>query len=299
MATIKQKSNDDWRNKRSQEQITMGGLPLNAEWRLRQLVEGRHLFTSFFSVNELALTTSVGIRPLGQVTGSSSYHVGWTPQPYISSMELTALSQAHNKARRLALTRLQQEAEMLGARAVLGVRLAARSDIEGSPLLEINATGTAVDWHDARPPATPFLCGLSGQEFRALRQGGYRPVGLALGTCVYYQIGSQNTTAATQGGLLSSAARVNQELSDYTNGLYQARHTAVKHLEEEAWYVQAEGVIGVNMEKTLKIQEVELEIYERKVQRRDLIVQVSLLGTAIAPFADHAPPVFPVLPLGA
>jgi uncharacterized protein YbjQ (UPF0145 family) len=298
LATIKQKSNDDWRAKRSQEQLALGGLPLNAEWRLRRLTESRHLSTSFFSVNELALTASVGVRPLGQVIGSSSFHVGIRPQPYLSSMELTALSQVQNQVRRLALSRLLQEAQALGARAVLGVRLETRTGIGGNALLEISASGTAVDWHEARPPLDPILCGLSGQDFCTLRQSGYRPVGLVLGTCVYYQIGSANTTWATGNALLSGTARMNQELTDYTEGFYQARHRAVGHLEDETWYAQAEGVVGLTMEKTLETREVELEIYERKVRRRDLIVSICLLGTAIAPFADRTPPVFAVMPLG-
>ena len=90
MAIVKQQDNDEWRSKRSQEQIALGGLPLNAEWRLRQLRDGR-LFSSGFSVNELALVTSLGVRPLGQVTGTSVYHVGWLPAPSAESMELRAL----------------------------------------------------------------------------------------------------------------------------------------------------------------------------------------------------------------
>jgi uncharacterized protein YbjQ (UPF0145 family) len=298
MAIIKQKSNDDWRSKRSQEQLALGGLPLNAEFRMRRLTENKRLATSFFSVNELALTSSLGIRPLGQVIGSSSFHVGVRPQPYLTSMELTQLTQVQNQVRRLALTRMQQEAEALGARAVLGIRLQTHSKIGGDSLLEISASGTAVDWHEPRPPLNPVLCGLSGQDFCTLRQGGYRPVGLALGTCVYYQIGSANTTWATGNAILNGTARANQELTDYTEGFYQARHRAVGHLEEDAWYAKAEGVVGLTLEKTLETREVELEIYERKVQRRELIVSICLLGTAIAPFADRTPPVFAVMPLG-
>jgi hypothetical protein len=79
MAIIKGKSNDDWRNKRSQEQLMLGGLPLNAEWRLRTLRESKRLFTSSLSVNEFVLTRAERIAPLGQVTGNCSYHVGWQP----------------------------------------------------------------------------------------------------------------------------------------------------------------------------------------------------------------------------
>ena len=111
MAIFKGKPNDDWRNKRSQEQIALGGLPLNAEWRLRNLREGRKFFTCNLSAGEFALTRAERITPLGQVTGTSCYHVGWQPTPIYSSTELTVLSQAHNRAWYLALARLQTEAK--------------------------------------------------------------------------------------------------------------------------------------------------------------------------------------------
>ena len=115
--SFKSKSNDDWRNKRSQEQLVLGGLPLNAEWRLRTLRENTRLFTSNLSVNEFVLTRAERIAPLGQVTGNCAYHVGWQPAAVHTSMELTVISRAHNEAWRLALSRLQAEAQCLARTA--------------------------------------------------------------------------------------------------------------------------------------------------------------------------------------
>jgi hypothetical protein len=42
---------------------------------------------------------------------------------------------------------------------------------------------------------------------------------------------------------------------------------------------------------------VELEIYEQKIQRRDLIIHIVMLGTAVASISEHVPPIFPVMPL--
>ena len=39
------------------------------------------IFTSDLSVNELALLGQAGYEPLGQVMGSSVYHVGWQYMP--------------------------------------------------------------------------------------------------------------------------------------------------------------------------------------------------------------------------
>jgi uncharacterized protein YbjQ (UPF0145 family) len=298
MALIKQKSNDEWRAKRSQEQLAQGGLPLNAEFRLRRLTESRRLFTSFLSVNELALTASVGVQPLGQVIGSSSFHVGWQNQPYMTSTEMTVLSEAHNRVRRLALSRLQQEAKLLGARAVLGIRLDVQSDIGGHSLLEVSASGTAVTWHDTRPPSLPVLSAVTGQEFSALCRVGYRPVGLAVGASVFYQIGSRQTQQATQNGLFNGAARMNQELTDYTDAFSRTRRRAIHRLEGDAECMKAEGVVGIQVAHRLEVREVEFEYNERKIKRRDLVVYCTAIGTAISSFTDHTPPVFAVMPLG-
>lgn len=300
MAIFKQRSNDEWRRKRSEEQLAMGGLPLDAEWRLRRLRENGRLFTSNLSVNELALAGSLGIRPLGQVTGCSIYHIGWRPRPMAVTTELIALTTAHNQARRLALARLQKEAQTLGARAVLGVQMRLQAAGGFDAVLEVVASGTAVGWHDSQPPTIPFLCGLSGQEVHSLRRIGYRPLGLALGVCVYCQIGSRGTTWATGSKLLSRDAWTNQELTDYTHGARSARQLAVERLEGEATSYRAEGVIGVGIEARLEMRDVEIEIGEGETrERRDLIVHAVALGTAIAPFTEHVPAVHYALPLGA
>ena len=53
-----------------------------------------------------------GVRPLGQVMGSTVYHVGWQFQPTYQSTELVTMSHAQRQARHLALGRLQQEAKL-------------------------------------------------------------------------------------------------------------------------------------------------------------------------------------------
>lgn len=299
MALFKGKSNDDWRNKRSQEQLLRGGLPLNAEWRLRVLRDNKRLFTSNLSVNEFVMTRAEGIVPLGQVTGTCCYHVGWQQYAVPTSMELTVISRAHNEAWRLVLSRLQAEAKVLGADGVVGVKLAAKPSTWKDQMLEISAQGTAIHWKGAVPAALPFVSALSGQEFWALLNAGYRPVGVAYGTCVYQQVTSRVTRLATGNSLFNSSARINQELREYTFGFYEARRIAVEYLEQTAAQVFAQGVVGVQIEKQISRCEVEVELYEedQKKKREDLIVRFSVLGTAIAPIADFQPTIHAVMPL--
>ena len=277
----------------------VGGLPLNAEWRLRTLRENKRLFTSSLSVNEFVLTRAERIAPLGQVTGNCSYHVGWQPSAVYASMELTVVSRAHNEAWRLALSRLQAEAKTLGAHGVVGVTLTAKPSAWDDRMLEVSAVGTAICWQDAPVTSAPFVSALSGQEFWALLSAGYRPVGVAYGTCVYQQVTTNATKWITGSRLLNSAARVNLELREYTFGFDDSRRIAVRYMEEEAARLGAGGIVGVKIEKQISIREVEVELYEdeRKQKRKDLFVRFFVLGTAIAPFMEYQPVIHPVMPL--
>jgi uncharacterized protein YbjQ (UPF0145 family) len=64
----------------SLRRIESGGIPVEAEQRLRELGEGR-LFTSGLSVKEFALLGRMGPRPLAQVMGASVIRVGWQYLP--------------------------------------------------------------------------------------------------------------------------------------------------------------------------------------------------------------------------
>ena len=299
MALFKGKSNDDWRNKRSQEQLQLGGLPLNAEWRLRVLNENKRLFTSNLSVNEFVMTRAEGIVPLGQVTGNCCYHVGRQDTAVHTSMELTTISRAHNEAWRLTLARLQAEAKALGADGIVGVKIAAKPSAWTDKILEVSAQGTAIRWKGGATYGLPFVSALSGQEFWTLLNAGYRPTGVAYGTCVFQQVTTRATRLAVGNGFLNSSARVNQELRDYTFGFYEARRIAMEYLEASITQVYASGVVGVQIEKQITRHEVEVELYEDtpKQKREDLIVRFSLLGTAIVPYADYQPTVHAVMPL--
>ncbi len=273
----KRNTANDERALADQERLSRGGLPLGAELRLMELRKNGKFFTSNLSVNEFALSVSEGVLPLGQVMGSTIYHIGWQYTPMYSSVELTTLSHAHYHARLLALSRLQQEARLLGAHGIIGVRLERQSYEWGANLLEFAAYGTAVSLPNKPIPEHPFVCALSGQEFYALRRGGFFPVGFAFGTCTYYHVASYSTQWANQGGFFGLGASQNMELTDYTQAVYVARHAAMSRLGEEAGRVAAEGVVGVTIEDYIRPYEVEIN----NQTRRDLVVEFTALGTAI------------------
>ncbi len=123
------------------------GLPESAKRRLMEMRGGdgkKPLFTSDLSVNEFLLVREAGFDPLGLVMGSSIYHIGFQIPGFYQSQEMEVLTQAMYHARELAMTRMEEEADLLGADGIVGVRLEAtlsNSDINHA---EFMAVGTAI-----------------------------------------------------------------------------------------------------------------------------------------------------------
>ena len=69
------------------------------------------------------LSREAGFTPVGMVLGSSIYHVGIQVGRWGENEELDVLSQAMYHARELAMSRMEQEANVLGADGIVGVRL--------------------------------------------------------------------------------------------------------------------------------------------------------------------------------
>jgi len=261
----------------SLKNLAAGGLPTLAIRRINaELAEQNRTFTSDLSVNELAFAHKAGVEPISQVVGSSIYHVGWQYQPCYISTELSTITQAYQHARLLALSRMQQEARMLGAHGVIGVRIDKNSYSWGENLIEFLAVGTAIRVPGAPPTQTPFLSDLSGQDYWALHTNGFRPVGIAFGNCVWYQIASWATQYA-QVGFVSSWQ--NQELTEFTQAVSNTREIAMQRMERETMTFGGEGVVGV----TIFDDVIEWEVDTGNDQHRtDLLVRFEAYGTAIA-----------------
>ena len=162
--------------------LEAGGLPIQAKRRLEgETAAGHPLFTSDLRANEFLLTRQPGYTPLGQVMGSTIYHRGTDSLTLKNGLD--ALSQAHQQAARLALGRLRQEAALLHAHGVVGVRFTRKCFAWEQEILEYVAIGTAIRLGSEPSTHTPFLCNLSGQDFWTLMQAGYYPVGVVTGFC--------------------------------------------------------------------------------------------------------------------
>ena len=240
----------------------------------------------------LALRQS-GFEPIGQVMGTCVYHVGWTPvseypNPYMGAYqrdggwtELATPTAAWNEARTLALGRMREEARSLGAIAVVDVGYRRLGYDWATGAIEIVALGTAVrssrftlDENEAIP-----LTNLSGEDVWKLLESGWWPLGIVAGSTVVYVLSSYQTAQA--GRWLTGTAGQNQELEDYTNGVYEARDLALRHVRRDAAEVGASGVIGLSLEHAFREREV-----DRNGKFVDLIITIHALGTGVVA-VDH------------
>jgi uncharacterized protein YbjQ (UPF0145 family) len=230
----------------------------------------RGFFTSDLSINEFLLVKQSGFDPLGLVLGSSIYHIGYQQANWSRNQEMGVLTQAMYHARELAMTRMEEEADQLGADGVVGVRLDIGRYEWGADLAEFIAVGTAVKHREGElhraPNGRPFTSDLSGQDFSALLRAGYRPVGLVMGNCVYH-VAHQGLRAAWK-----QIGR-NQEMTTYTQALYEARELAMERMQTEASEVRANGIVGAR-------------IVERSHGWGSHVIEFFAIGTGVVPITD-------------
>ena len=247
---------------------SLEGVPDVGRARLEQNKRG--LFTSDLSVNEFLLVKDAGFDPLGLVVGSSIYHIGYQQSSWKQSQEMEVLSQAMYHARELAMTRMEEEADSLGADGVVGVRLDIGRYEWGEHMAEFIAIGTAIKHREGKlhraPNGRPFTSDLNGQDFWTLMRAGHRPVGMVMGSCVYH--------VAHRGFLQSiKQAGQNVELVNFTQALYDARELAMARMQTEAEQVEAEGIVGVQLQ-------------ERNHGWGSHVIEFFAVGTAIVPTGE-------------
>jgi uncharacterized protein YbjQ (UPF0145 family) len=221
--------------------------PQAADSRLAQTAgaDPSGVFTSDLSVSEYVLLGEAGFEPLGFVVGSSIYHVGLQVGRWSQNQELQVLTQAMYSARELAMARMKAEADHLGADGIVGVQLRMQMYAWGQSVLEFVATGTAVrhltgEGAHRAPDGRAFTSDLSAQDFFRLLAAGAVPVAFVLGTCVYHIAHQSVMQAMRQTGQ-------NQEMLQFTQGVYEARELALARMQAEATEARSSGIVGVSV----------------------------------------------------
>jgi uncharacterized protein YbjQ (UPF0145 family) len=256
------------------ESGSLAGIPESGLERIQRMKQevARGFFTSDLSVNEFLLVKEAGFEPLGLVLGSSIYHIGFQQASWNQNQEMGVLTQAMYHARELAMTRMEEEADQLGADGIVGVRLDIGRYEWGADLAEFIAVGTAVKHREGElhraPNGRPFTSDMSGQDFATLLRAGYRPAGLVMGNCVYH---------VARQGMLASLKQIgrNVEMPNFTQALYEARELAMERMQTEADETQAEGIVGAR-------------IIERSHGWGSHVIEFFAIGTAVVSTSpDH------------
>ena len=89
-------------------------------------------------------------------------------------------------------------------------------------------------------PGSIFTSDLSVNEFLLVREAGFRPLGLVLGSSIYHV------------GLQLGRWGRNQELDVLSQAMYHARELAMSRMEAEAQALSADGVVGVRLDVEMK-----------------------------------------------
>jgi uncharacterized protein YbjQ (UPF0145 family) len=252
---------------------SLAGIPESGRERIARMKEevARGFFTSDLSVNEFLLVKQSGFEPIGLVLGSSIYHIGFQQAMWNQNQEMTVLTQAMYHARDLAMTRMEEEADQLGADGIVGVRLDIGRYEWGADLAEFIAVGTAVKHRDGElhraPNGRPFTSDLNGQDFATLLRAGYRPAGLVMGNCVYH---------VARQGMLASLRQIgrNVEMPNFTQALYEARELAMERMQSEADELKAGGIVGAR-------------IVERSHGWGSHVIEFFAIGTSVVPTSSE------------
>ena len=107
-----------------------------------------------------------------------------------------------------------------------------------------------------------FTSDLSVNEFLMVREAGFEPLGMVVGSCIYHV------------GIQYGSWSKNQELNVLSQAMYHARELAMERMEREAHALMADGVVGVRLE------------VKRLAWDRD-ILEFLAIGTAIAHRSGH------------
>jgi uncharacterized protein YbjQ (UPF0145 family) len=124
--------------------------------------------------------------------------------------------------------------------------------------------------NEMRPgqPGGLFTSDLTVNEFLLVREAGFRPLGLVLGSSIYHV------------GIQVRRWSKNQELETLSKAMYDARELAMTRMEAEAHELGADGIVGVRLDIEFK------EFGEN-------IAEFIAVGTAVKADPDH-----PLAPAG-
>ena len=273
---------------------------------------------SDLSVTEFLTLSRMGFLPHGLVIGASVFEADtrssaptvdllgalFGGKPLVQQAptgEVVALSEAVRGARSLAIERMRAQAVHYQAEGVVGVRLHVEHHLwrGNHQVAKFVAIGTAIGFDREHGPTdlanapslrlasgAPFTSDLSGQDFVALLQAGYRPVTVASGTCVY----QLNTTD------MARYRGYNAEITEYTGAFFDARETAMARLQYDlfSWWPAGHpdapiGIVGMTVSEEAHRPQMIGARTNLFAGNTSPVVEFTAVGTAIAPLHPTDP----------
>jgi uncharacterized protein YbjQ (UPF0145 family) len=250
---------------------------------------------SELSVTEFLALSRIGFLPRGLVAGCCVFGAGSQYDWTVQTGEIRPLSNALRKARHLALSRMREQAANLHqADGIVGVRLEVEHDVwRGARLVaRCLAVGTAIAFdRDHAPPelrqaatlrlanGKPFNSDLKGHELVTLLAAGYRPVTVAMGSCVYGLDPRQ----------LRAYRGRDAEIVEFTQAFFDAREEAMDQLQQDLFAESGRrrghaddpvGIVGMTVTEGT---------YGGQGSSGPPIVEFSAIGTAVAALAPDDP----------
>jgi uncharacterized protein YbjQ (UPF0145 family) len=223
-------------------------IPGAAQWRLQHSAQRGSAASSFLGPSGFVLLDELGFEPVGVVMGMAVMHIGGIQVAgWNTPRELEVYSSAIATGTDLAITRLREEANALGADGVQLHTKVTRTRIDGAEL-EYQITGTAVRFRP-KPGVLhagdggPFTNVTSMLALSQMMQRGWFPTGLAYGICVYHL--PHRTMRQAMGQTLRNA-----EVPPFTEGWYTARETALGRLQAKAEMTRSQVVLSTEVSES-------------------------------------------------
>lgn len=209
-------------------------LPSFVAERLDAVKSGKAPWVATMSAAELGLARSKGIRPLAMVSGTCWFHYGYS------------WTRGHSEGWHRALSRLQKEAQAVGANAVVDVKMR-KVQLELSDSMDFTLVGTAVRIDGLPAGQHPVVATVPALEFVRLLEAGIVPVGIAVGA--QYSLHTVTAGTLAQGRLFTNKAL--PEVGNFWEGI---RRHALLELRRDAQR-QGNGVLAhTHLGQLLKIE---------------------------------------------
>jgi uncharacterized protein YbjQ (UPF0145 family) len=174
----------------------------------------------------------------------------------------------------IAIDRLREEADLLGAHGVVGVRYQSqRLPLASSaPVIEIRMVGTAIRREGSPLLSEPFTSHLSGQQFAKLIDTGWVPGAMVVGVGAIRSYGGCVVGDGTSSGASAFNQYASGEFRQRSDAIQHCRRFAVDRLETHATGY-GERVVGVDVAAQF-----------HSTMEDTMLVENVMLGTAVRRF---------------